>query len=346
MRPRDQRTHFGLSLCAVANDNFSAGLGQAGEEFFGYLALEDQARPRAADLTLSGEDAEHSEFQRRVEIGIGKDNVRALAAEFEGHFLEVAGRGGHDFASGDPTAGEGDLVHPVARREGRTHRVTGPEDEVGRTGRKTGFFHEFEKFHRGNGRHFRRLENARIACGQTRRELPNRHEQRVVPRDDLRADPDRLAHGQANHVRVADAVGLALRLAGQAGVVAETARGIRRIVARLAQRLAVVLGVEPGELFGVFFHQVGQGEQFLRPLGSRALAPGTLIKSLARRSDGILRIGCPAVGRLDNDFVVRGIENVASGPAAGRDPLAVDVVEEGFHESKLSRISAVSTMPR
>ena len=43
VRPRDQRTHFGLSLCAVANDNFLTGLGQAGEEFFGYLALEDQA---------------------------------------------------------------------------------------------------------------------------------------------------------------------------------------------------------------------------------------------------------------------------------------------------------------
>ena len=43
MRPRDQRTHFGLSLRAVANDNFLTGLGQPGEEFFGYLALEDQA---------------------------------------------------------------------------------------------------------------------------------------------------------------------------------------------------------------------------------------------------------------------------------------------------------------
>ena len=342
----NERTHFGIFVHAVTHRDFPAGLGQAREEFVGNFTLEQEAGTRTADLALTGEDAEHGEFERGVEIGIGENDVRALAAEFEGDFFQVARCGGHDFAPGDTAAGEGNFVHAVARREGRSDGITGTQHEVGRPGREAGLFDQLEKFHRRNRRHLGGFQNARIARGKTRGEFPHGHKQRVIPRNDLSADPDRFAHGHADHVRVADAVSLSLGLAGQAGVVAETTRRIGRIVVRLAQRLPVVLGVDPGEFRRMLLDEIGQGEKLLRTLGSRALAPRTMIESLACRADRVFRIGRTAVGCLGDDLVGRGIENVARCLTLRGDPPAVDVIQEGFHGTSLNRVSAVSTMLR
>ena len=47
-----------------------------------------------------------------IEIGVGEDNVRTFAAEFEGNALEIGFRGvAHDEFSNFSGAGEGNFVH-------------------------------------------------------------------------------------------------------------------------------------------------------------------------------------------------------------------------------------------
>ena len=68
-----------------------------------------QPRAGAAHFALPGEDAEHRELERHIEIRIGEDDVRALAAEFERDLFDVPGRRAHDLAPRGGAAGEGDL---------------------------------------------------------------------------------------------------------------------------------------------------------------------------------------------------------------------------------------------
>ena len=75
------------------------------------LLLDIDARAGAAALALVEEEPEEGALDCRVDIGIGKDHVRAFAAELEADALEVA-LGGclHDEMADLGRAGKGDLV--------------------------------------------------------------------------------------------------------------------------------------------------------------------------------------------------------------------------------------------
>ena len=97
------------------------------------------------------------------------------------------------------------------------------------------------------------------AAGRERRgELPRRHQQREVPRDDLGADADRLAARVAEHVAGRDRDRLALDLGRPAGVVAQVVDGRRDVALRGRDRLAVVERLELGELGAVGLDQLGE----------------------------------------------------------------------------------------
>ena len=72
--------------------------------------VREQARARRAALALVVEDRVGGAGDREIEIGIGEDDRRRLAAEFERDALEVAGRRLDDQLADLGRAGEGDLV--------------------------------------------------------------------------------------------------------------------------------------------------------------------------------------------------------------------------------------------
>ena len=115
----------------------------------------------------------------------------------------------HDLAAGRGAAGEGDLVHEQARRERVADRRAGAEEQLRGARRKARFGDQLEQPDRRERRGLGGLEDAAISRGQAGRELPRGHEQRVIPRDDLPAHADRLAHDHRLDVRVADLIGLA-----------------------------------------------------------------------------------------------------------------------------------------
>ena len=111
--------------------------------------------------------------------------------------------------------------------------------------------------HRGQRGLLGRLEHHAVPRRQRRAELPGRHQQREVPRDDLADHADRLAQRvgvpvRARHVRHRDADRVALDLGGPARHVMEQVRGQRHVGGlRHRERLAVIQRLQLGKLVDV-----------------------------------------------------------------------------------------------
>ena len=208
---------------------------------------------------------------------------------------------------------------------------SGAEEELRGTRRETRFGDELEQLDSRERRVLGGLEDAAVSRRKARREFPRGHEQRVIPRDDLPAHADRFAHHHPLDRRIADLVRLPERLGDQPRVVAETPRGIRDVILRLAQRLAVVAGFEFREGAGIFVDEVGQLEKIRRPLLRPHLRPRAFVECVPRVGDREFRIGLPAIGDHCEHLVVRGIENLARRAIARLGPRAVEKHRKRLH---------------
>ena len=143
--------------------------------------------------------------------------------------------------------------------------LAGAGDDVDDAGRQVGLLADVGEQQRGERRGLRGLEHHGVAGGERGRDLPREHEQREVPRDDLRGDAER------PRVRAEPGV---LELVGPAGVVEEVRRDQRDVdVARLLDRLAVVERLEHGELARALLHEPRDAVEVLRALGAGGLRP-------------------------------------------------------------------------
>src|ERR1019366_4300946 len=104
-----ERAHFGRRIERVAEPDRTGQGNEAIEEFVGDLFVQEQARAGDAGLPLVVEDGPGRAVHRGGEIRAVKDDVSALAAELELHFLQVSGAGLDDAPAGGRRAGERDL---------------------------------------------------------------------------------------------------------------------------------------------------------------------------------------------------------------------------------------------
>ena len=186
--------------------------------------LDEQSGARGAGLTVVEQEATGRAGDRGVEVGVGEDDLRALAAEFQRDLLEVARRGVDDLPADIRRPGERDLVDVAMRRKRRADVAESGEhvdDSVGHAG----VGDDLGEQQRGERCLLGGLEDHGIAARERGRHLECRHHQREVPRDDLRAHPDRLAKREgvepaARRPRHRHRDGAALDLGGPTGVVA------------------------------------------------------------------------------------------------------------------------------
>lgn len=112
-----------------------------------------------------------------------------------------------------------------------------------------------------------RLQDDGVPGGEGGSQLPDRHEDREVPRDDLPDDPEWLVEV------IGDGVGIDLRDAtllcpDRPREVAEVVDGQGQVRShRLADRLAIVPGLGQGEVGEVGGHALGDGVENDGPLG-------------------------------------------------------------------------------
>ena len=169
---------------------------RAGAEIGHHRAFDEDAGAVGADFARRIEIAEHRARDGIVEIGIGEDDQRAFAAEFQRHRFERRGGVGHDFAAGADFAGERDLGD--ARVAGEQAAGVGEalhhlEQALGAARLQVDFF----QLDRGERGEFGGFEDHRIATGERGGAFPAGDLEGVIPGADAGGDAQGFAPGVA-----------------------------------------------------------------------------------------------------------------------------------------------------
>src|SRR6185369_5809892 len=106
----DQGAHGGTRFERVADHDLRSAVDQAVDEFVVDLAGDEDPAAGSAHLPLVGEDPDRDAIGGGVEVGVGEDDLRALAAEFESDGTEAVGRRRRHDAPGLGAASERNLV--------------------------------------------------------------------------------------------------------------------------------------------------------------------------------------------------------------------------------------------
>ena len=125
----DERRDRGHWIATVAQYVALRREREAREEFVADRVFNEESRARETDLARVVVH-QRGLFDRDVEVGVGEDDERSLAAEFgrEGH--EVLGGRNADQPSGLGRAGKGDASHPWVTNEGRADFLAESLDDV------------------------------------------------------------------------------------------------------------------------------------------------------------------------------------------------------------------------
>ncbi len=255
-------------------------------------------------MTLVEEDAVDDALDRLVHGGVVEDDVGGLAAELEGHLLVGAGDGTGDGLADVGGAGEGDLVDARVLDD-RATGLAGAGEDVDDTRREVGLLADLGEEQRGQRGGLGGLEDHRVAAGQGGGDLPRQHQQREVPRDDLAGD----AQGSG-------AVAAVLELVGPAGVVEEVRGDGRDVdVAGLLDRLAVVEGLQDGQLAAALLDDPGDPVEVLGALAARHRAPD-LVVGLAGGLHRAVDVGGVGLRDLGEDLLGGGVDGLERGARA------------------------------
>ena len=201
------------------------------------LLLDEEPAAGGAALAAVEVDRVEGAGDGVVHVGVGEDDVGALAAELEGRPLERLGRLALDDLGGIDVAGEGDLVDVGMGDQGRAGGLAEAVDQVDHARRETGLDGELADAERGQRGLLGGLHDHGVAAGEGRAPLPGEHQEREVPGDDLADHADRLAK-RVREEAAADRDGLPFDLVGPAGVVAERVDHAFHVADRVVDRLA------------------------------------------------------------------------------------------------------------
>ena len=196
-------------------------------------------------------------------------------------------------------------------------------DDVDHAGRQAAIGEMFREFQSRQRSLLGGLQHAGAACGQRGREFPCRHEQRIIPRDDLSGNADRLFERQAHGV-IRDRIHITDDFGGESAVVFETGGNVVEIVLSLDDGFAGVAAFEFGERGQVLPDFVGKAEQNAASLLRGRGRPWAFFERGLRRGDGAVDVVGRGVGDLGDHFFGRGIVYREGLRGLARDPFAID----------------------
>ena len=224
--------------------------------------------------------------QGRVEVGIGKDDLRGFAAQLQRHRHHVLCRRSlHQRAGGD-RAGEGDMLHPRMARKRRSGLRPQPRHHVQRPCGQACLRCQMGKGQRGEAGFFCGFQHAGIAHRQRRANRASDDLHRIVPGHDMAGDAKGFAQGE-DGVTVHIGDGVAGDLVRRATVEFAVARQRHRIGARLGQRLADVHHLQRCKPVHALGYHLAEAGQDTATLGGAHLAPCALLRGLRCGNGGV-----------------------------------------------------------
>ena len=181
-----------------------------------------------------------------------------------------------------------------------------------------------------------RLQHAGTTRGQRRRQLPGRHQQRIVPRDDLARDSDRLLERKAHGV-VRDRIHISKNFRGQAAVVLEAGGYVGDVIFRFDDRLAGVAGLQFRQHRRVLANLFSEAEEHASAFLGSCRRPRTIFEGGLGSGHGTVHVVGVGVRGLRDHFFAGRIVHRESLVGFAIDPLAVDVelvgAYVGFHSA-------------
>ena len=209
-------------------------------------------------MALIEEDAVDDTFDGFIDRGVGKNNIRGFAAEFQRVFRRCSGEAFLDQAADGSRSGKRNLVDVRVFDQGCAG-IAGAGDDIDHSGRQAGIADYFGELQRCQRRGLGRFEHHRIATGQRGRYFPGGHQQWEIPRNNLAGD------AQCCHLLSGERI---FQLVGPARVIKEMRRRQRYVdIPRLAYRLAAIERFDHRKLAGPFLHHAGNPVYVLAAFG-------------------------------------------------------------------------------
>src|SRR6218665_3154150 len=188
--------------------------------------------------------------------------------------------------------------------------------------RRAGGFGQFGQQQRGQGGLLCGFGNHGATGGQCRSDAARGGADRVIPRDDLRRNADRLLDGKADVV-LAERKAVPLHLVYRARVILEGAYHAAHIALGLAKPLDAIQALDERQPVGMSAHLLRNGPEHAAALGGRGLAPGR--QGALCSVHGRIDLGLAAGGKLRKDAATAGVEALQR--SAGRASL-ISAVDE------------------
>ena len=214
--------------------------------------------------------------------GVLEHDIGRFAAKLERDRLDGPRGKLVDALSGAVAPGEGDLRDMRMGDKALADLGAEAGHDIDDAGRKAGFLEQAAKLERRHRGEFRRLPDDRIACGQSRRELPGGQHQRRIPRRDRRHDPERLFAGEVDHAGLVDRNDPPLDLVREAAEIVEPLRYVAQLRPHFGDQLAVVARLDLRQPIGFGGDQIGELAEKRAPRGRADLGPRRRAERLPR----------------------------------------------------------------
>ena len=131
--------------------------------------MDDQPAGRCAALASGAEGAPERAFDGQLEIGIFHDDLRVLAAEFEGYALEILAAHRSDLATDCGGTGERNQLHILVTHQRRADIFAAAMYQIDDARRHAGLVENLDEASCRVWRILGRFENHRIAANQRRK---------------------------------------------------------------------------------------------------------------------------------------------------------------------------------
>ena len=272
MQRVDQGAQLGGRVEGVAQADTLHAFREPADEIVIDVPFHQHPAAGGAPLPVEAVDHEHRGVQGPVQVRVGEDDHRVLAAQFEMHALEGFGALPHDGAAGPRVPHEADGLDVRVLGEGPPRGLADAVDHVDHTRRQARLVDQFGQAHGRDRAPFGGFVHHGAARRQRGRHLPRtEHEGRVPGRDDAHGS-DRLPQGivQVPGRRQGQSVGSAL---GTVGEEPEVLGGARRGLGHESDGLARIAGLQEGDLFTMRFDQVGDPVQQFLSFGAGRIPP-------------------------------------------------------------------------